>query len=285
MKKQIILSFLFLFLFFSYSYAEVVVLKSGQRLEGEILARTIHYIKMDVGIGVHLTYYLDKVHSIDGIYLKIEDDLFLRMEKPPEVKEVTIEDVLNFIETSASGQTAQLKKLLEANNIVSQDNIIKTALNEDIEHKKSFHFDKLNFLHEKFDQIFTIIDLDQFPMTAIVIVSFIVFILYLASCFPFVLIAKKVGAKHLWMGWIPILQIALFFKMAKISLWAIFLMLFPVVNFFMPLVLWFKIVDALKKPPWLAFLMYIPLVNLIFLWYLALSKKQEVFQDDYQYQL
>ncbi len=49
----------------STSPAEVV-LKNGQKLEGEIVEQTNKYIKIDTGIGIPLTYYMDEIDTING---------------------------------------------------------------------------------------------------------------------------------------------------------------------------------------------------------------------------
>ncbi len=47
-------------------WAETVALKSGQVLEGKIVEKTNESIKLDPGVGMVMTYYLDEVDTIDG---------------------------------------------------------------------------------------------------------------------------------------------------------------------------------------------------------------------------
>jgi len=51
--------------------ASEVVLKSGQKLEGKIVAQTVKYIKLDSGIGVVMTYYSDEINTLDGNKLQL----------------------------------------------------------------------------------------------------------------------------------------------------------------------------------------------------------------------
>ena len=44
-----------------------VVLKSGQKLEGKIIEKTDKYVKMDMGVGVPITYYTDEIASISVV--------------------------------------------------------------------------------------------------------------------------------------------------------------------------------------------------------------------------
>ena len=74
------------------------------------------------------------------------------------------------------------------------------------------------------------------------------------------------------MALLPGLQLFLFVRLAGVPLWWIIFLFIPFVNFFVPLILWFKIAEALEKQTWLAFLMYLPLANYFVLWYFALSK-------------
>ncbi len=48
-----------------------VVLKSGQKLEGSIVKQTPQFIKIDVGIGMSLTYYRDQINTINGQKLRV----------------------------------------------------------------------------------------------------------------------------------------------------------------------------------------------------------------------
>jgi len=50
----------------TFSSAETVNLTSGKIIEGTIIDRTNDYIKIDAGIGIEMTYYLDEIESIDG---------------------------------------------------------------------------------------------------------------------------------------------------------------------------------------------------------------------------
>ncbi len=63
MKKLLLITVFVSFV--SLTFAEVVVLKSGRTIEGEILEKTSGYIKINFR-GVTLTYFLDEIDSING---------------------------------------------------------------------------------------------------------------------------------------------------------------------------------------------------------------------------
>ena len=63
MKKIIIFSIFFLLTI--PVFAETILLKSGKKVEGEIIGQTDKYIKIDFQ-GLPITYYLDDIESING---------------------------------------------------------------------------------------------------------------------------------------------------------------------------------------------------------------------------
>ena len=60
-----------IFMIPSVAFASEVILKSGQKIEGKIEEQTNKYIKIDSGVGVALTYYVDQIDTIDGQKLKV----------------------------------------------------------------------------------------------------------------------------------------------------------------------------------------------------------------------
>ncbi|MCK9573368.1 MAG: tetratricopeptide repeat protein [Candidatus Omnitrophica bacterium] len=79
MRKKFFVSLVLLAVFLP-AYAEIVVLKSGKIIEGDIVEKTEKYIKVDM-FGVPVTYYLDDIESING--KKITAAI---VKKEPEVK-------------------------------------------------------------------------------------------------------------------------------------------------------------------------------------------------------
>mgnify|MGYP001562363358 CR=1 FL=1 len=94
---------------------------------------------------------------------------------------------------------------------------------------------------------------------------------YAIFCIPFMLIARKFHLSGL-MAWIPILQLILFVRMANKSFWWFLLLCIPIINLFVVLALCIDITKRLQKPAILGWLMIVPGLNLLILWYLALAK-------------
>ena len=107
-----------------------------------------------------------------------------------------------------------------------------------------------------------------------------VLIAYIISAIALMLIAQKTKTPNSWLAWIPIANIFLMVFIAKKEWWWALIILFanliPVIGNIASLAaliyIWWLICERLKKPGPLALLMLIPVVNLVFMLYLALSK-------------
>ena len=87
-------------------------------------------------------------------------------------------------------------------------------------------------------------------------------------------LAKKTGHELIsWWSWVPILQVLLILKMAKVEWWWIFLFLIPFVNIAVAIFVWVKIAKALSKHPIWGVLMVVPVLDVAVLAYLAFSKR------------
>ncbi len=70
MRKLICL--LVLFLIPALVFAETIQLKSGKTIEGKIVERTDKYIKVDIGIGMDITYFLDEIENTKEEVLAVQ---------------------------------------------------------------------------------------------------------------------------------------------------------------------------------------------------------------------
>ncbi|NJL43797.1 MAG: hypothetical protein HC945_00510 [Nitrosarchaeum sp.] len=89
-------------------------------------------------------------------------------------------------------------------------------------------------------------------------------------------IAKRANTDNRWMAWIPLLNIVLILRIAKLPWWYVFGLLLIILPFIGPLavlalyVWWFWIMcEQLQKPGWWGILLVVPFVNLIMLGILA----------------
>jgi hypothetical protein len=63
--KKLVYLIIIMFLIINTAFAETVILKSGKRLEGTIVEKTDKYIKIDIGLGMPITYFLDEIENIE----------------------------------------------------------------------------------------------------------------------------------------------------------------------------------------------------------------------------
>ena len=109
------------------------------------------------------------------------------------------------------------------------------------------------------------------------VLIFIAFYVYMALAL--MTIAKKTNTKNAWLAWIPIANVYLMLKIAKLSGWWIFAILVAVIPFIGSLAVaagmiyvWWRIAIARGKPGWWGILMIVPIANLIIPGLLAWSK-------------
>ena len=85
------------------------------------------------------------------------------------------------------------------------------------------------------------------------------------------LIAKKTGTEPAWLAWIPVANLFLSCKIGGLSYLWLLAFLVPFVNVLVSIYIWYKISEARGKPGLLALLMLVPVVNFVFMGYLAFS--------------
>jgi hypothetical protein len=111
--------------------------------------------------------------------------------------------------------------------------------------------------------------------------NLLVFIIYLLSIIAFYVyfslclfsIAKKLHVSEPWTAWIPIVNIWTIVSAAGKPWWWILLLIVPIINVFIGIYLWICITENLGKNRLLGLLMLLPIINLIFLGFLAFSRE------------
>ena len=102
---------------------------------------------------------------------------------------------------------------------------------------------------------------------------------YVYSAFAFMAIAKRNHTGPLWFAWVPVLNLVLLLKIAKIDwqwIFAILIGIIPVLGKWLVMAgiiyVWWQVCKKMHKPEWYAILMIVPIVNLVVLGYLAWGK-------------
>lgn len=113
------------------------------------------------------------------------------------------------------------------------------------------------------------LSLSQFPAGAFSAAL----LLYVFFAFCLQRISVNCGEKtRSWWAWVPIVQVLLMLELARLRWWFIFLLLIPLVNLVLGIIIWIKIAQRLGRSPIWGVLMFVPVLDLAVIAYLAFSK-------------
>ncbi len=106
---------------------------------------------------------------------------------------------------------------------------------------------------------------------------------YIYLAITMMITAKRLKTKDAWMAWVPVLNLVLMARMAKMHWWPVLLLLvsfIPILGqlasiaFLIYTIIWqWKICEARKRPGWWALLIFIPFWQFIMWGILAWGKK------------
>ena len=98
----------------------------------------------------------------------------------------------------------------------------------------------------------------------------IVVYIWMALCVQ--TIAKKTNTPNEWLAWIPIANLYLLCKMAgRSGYWTIGFFV-PLLNVILIILWWWTVAEKRNKLGWLGILMFIPVINIIVISFLAFSE-------------
>ena len=300
--NRILLFFAVIFLLAGTVQAETIRLKSGLVVEGTIVARTPDAVKIDTGIGVLITYYLDEIEEIitapaqppgsdQAPASPVPTDLPAATPVNAAQAPVSIVPPQPPLKTpppqqlapSASRETRKelqlytrptlppwqaprlsrdeyLKIQAERARAIEQEHINQIILS--LTEYLTSHWRGLKDVHPL---IRTIAESPVGLTIAIVLWTGV----YALLCFPLMRLSLRFKCGG-WLAWVPILQIFQLLRIAdKSPIWFLFF-LFPVINLLAFLFVWMSIARRLERSHWLGYLMLVPGVNVLTLWYLAL---------------
>ncbi|MBM3248576.1 MAG: hypothetical protein FJZ10_04050 [Candidatus Omnitrophica bacterium] len=116
MTGKIVIVFFVLSVFAATTFAEVIYLKSGKKHEGKIVERTDEYIKIDMGIGMPLTFFLDEIEKIEGNTIS-DNNIALSPSASASEGELYIDEDYGF---EIKGPKGWFKKLVYPDKIHTQ---------------------------------------------------------------------------------------------------------------------------------------------------------------------
>jgi tetratricopeptide (TPR) repeat protein len=118
-KKQIVYSiqitFLLLIMNLPLVFADTVILKSGKRIEGEIIEKTDEYIKLDTN-GLNLTFWPDEIERIEAEKPTLpKDNMLKEPSNSSEYRKMVSEFEKCFLNRKYEDAILVLKKEIELN--------------------------------------------------------------------------------------------------------------------------------------------------------------------------
>ncbi len=233
----------------SLSSAEIIELKSGQRVEAPIVTRTDEYIKVDTGVGVVITYYLDEINKITASEMKaklmpLQDPKSIEFEQyqkylrkqlevqrkndnftsnaltpPPPASIDPVDHQIQDIETTVDNLDKDFPQEMDK---------IKSTMSETISIHSSKVKRSINVLRK----------LTGLEMIANAILPSKWATLMMASwfiaCLPTMVLARRLKYPYFWMAWIPVGQIYLLVRLAQRPLWWFYHVFTPIVFILIP---------------------------------------------------
>lgn len=103
--------------------------------------------------------------------------------------------------------------------------------------------------------------------------------LYVFMSWAYMIIAKKLNMENAWFAWVPVLNLILMAQIGDINPWTLLLIIIPFVNVFY--LIYFLVVSSMKMSEklgldkYLGLLMFVPVVQYVFLGYLAWGKYEK----------
>ncbi|MBN1869381.1 MAG: hypothetical protein JW847_02240 [Candidatus Omnitrophica bacterium] len=123
-RKTLIFFYVILLLIANNVFAAVIDLNSGDIVGGVIVERTDEWIKIDTGIGIPITYYLDEIKAIDGVPVNSPENVDAAQavasleitEAPGQTDESNAAVAPEMPETEKITQVNEALKAIEATN-------------------------------------------------------------------------------------------------------------------------------------------------------------------------
>lgn len=263
-------------------FCDTITLKSGKQIEGTIKEKTNDAVRLDIE-GITITYYISDIDSINGEQATVD------VVSPQPVVEVldsttaSVQDTTNDISQNQQemNPVATMETPLDINRnsdeftVRSQLESSAVRENETILNRNDYKTG--NALNAQQTRMVAALTGGLFLF---ILILSLVFYVYTSLCLYF--IAQKTQTEPAWLAWIPIANLFLMCKIAKIS----YLWLLGVIGLFIPFInilanfyfiglsvfMWYKIALARGRPAWLGILTIVPIANFVIMGYLAFSE-------------
>lgn len=268
---------------FSCAFAETITFTSGKKVEAPIVERDESKVIVEVD-GVKVPYFLNGIAQIGQEVIKhvSSDQVTVAQPAVPQVSDSSLEKSAPEVPVNGSPDQPEFSKT--GSNRLNLD--VKVEDNsrdfKDTDKEGKSLTSKGGFSKSPFNAKAN----NGTGLAGLAAVSGIIFLIvvilslgmYVYISFCLYVIGQKTNQGPLWLAWVPIAQIILMFKIAGLSYWwlLVFLTSFiPIIGSLAVLALsgylYYKIALARNKPGWMGILMFLPLVNLVVIGYLAFS--------------
>lgn len=254
------------------AFADLIMFKSGKKIEGNVKAITNDTITVDIYGVTEMTYDLADIQEINGQVVDLKPSA-TSPSAPPAAPAGAVEEITTEVIEVAPAEMQPPAETTEVSPVTpeQEENISGFAAKETQEIK----------LTDK--EVAGIMALFM-AFFGILLVAAAVIYIYSAICLQ--IIAKKTDTQYGWLAWIPIANIFLMCNIGGVSykwLLPILLIFVPVINvlgslysIFLTGYLWYMIAIARGKPGWIGILIFVPILGTFIVpGYLAFSKKEE----------
>lgn len=248
MRKKVFIIAVGFLLFLTNLFADTIVLKSGKQIEAQIVKRSEDRVILDIG-GVDVPYFLDEIEKINGESIN------------PSPKDES--EQVHIQKTELDGEESSKTRENSGETSNSGSSFGGVGVKGELQQKGGGVSGR-----EEGDI--------RLSITASLIILFLIISIYIYSSICLQFIAKKTNQSPAWLAWIPVANLFLMCKIAKISYWWLLLILGAFIPYlgivcgmFFTGFIWYKIALARNRPGWIGVLAIIPLVNLFIMGYLA----------------
>lgn len=243
MIKKTCIVFILSFFMLGNVLADIIILKSGERVDAKIIERDNEKVVVDIS-GIKVPYFLADIQKINDqaigtvkteepvVKPPVAQNLSPVQPASPAVKESVTNDAgTAAASTPSAGTPVNNAAMMAATGIAY----------------------------------------------GIVLLIMLIIYVYTAICLYF--IAKKTGHGPSWWAWVPVANVLLMLKIGGLSYWWALSILAAFIPGIIGMVafsafsafFWYKIALTRNKPGWLGFLTFLPLINFVIIGYLAFS--------------
>jgi len=209
-KKIFILAVSVFFLSTIYVHADVIHLYSGEIIKGKVISHNAELIKFDKGINFPVTYYLEDIDTINGQNVSIWEQRQVResKRKKPKTDIATLDDISIF-KSRPSPLAIKPSEAPNNENALDTDDGFGQFFVSENDKEKGLPAPVFTIGNRKIDPS------DLLTKKILYKLILIFAVIYIFSCLPLMLIARKLGCQLTWLVWIPVVQNFYLVHMAK----------------------------------------------------------------------